>query len=100
MVKLGLKDKMETIARRCASSVTIPLYQGCCGFAGDRGMLFPELTMAATRAESAEVCSRNYDGYYGSNLTCEIGMSDATGRPYESFVYLVEDAIGMMRKAH
>jgi D-lactate dehydrogenase len=90
--KLGLDTKMLGVAKRCAKSVTIPLNLGCCAFAGDRGLLFPELTQSATEKESAEVNAREYDGYYSSNIPCEIGMSEATGKDYMSIVYLVERA--------
>ncbi|HEY9529431.1 MAG TPA: FAD-linked oxidase C-terminal domain-containing protein, partial [Anaerolineales bacterium] len=90
--KLGLDPRLLGIAQRCARSATVPLNLGCCAFAGDRGLLFPELTASATEKESAEVNSRNYDGYYSSNIPCEIGMSEATGKDYMSIVYLVEKA--------
>jgi D-lactate dehydrogenase len=90
--KLGLDGKMLNIAKQCARSATVPLNLGCCAFAGDRGLLFPELTASATEKETAEVNGRDYDGYYSSNITCEIGMSEATGRDYLSIVYLVEKA--------
>jgi len=90
--KLGLDIKLLTIAQRCAKSATVPHNLGCCAFAGDRGLLFPELTASATEKESAEVLIHDYDGYYSSNITCEIGMSEATGRNYVSIVYLVERA--------
>jgi D-lactate dehydrogenase len=90
--RLGLDIKMLSIAQRCAASATVPLNLGCCAFAGDRGLLYPELTASATEKESAEVNAREYDGYYSSNITCEIGMSEATGKNYTSIVYLVERA--------
>jgi D-lactate dehydrogenase len=90
--KLGLDSRLLAIAQRCARSATVPLNLGCCAFAGDRGLLFPELTASATEQESAEVNSRNYDGYYSSNIPCEIGMSEGTGQDYVSIVYLVEKA--------
>jgi len=90
--KLGLDSKMTDIAACCARSAAVPLTLGCCGFAGDRGLLFPELTASATEKESTEVNAREYGGYYSSNITCEIGMSAATGREYRSVVYLVEEA--------
>jgi D-lactate dehydrogenase len=90
--KLGLDSKLLGIAQKCARSATVPLNLGCCAFAGDRGLLFPELTASATEQEAAEVISHNYDGYYSSNIPCEIGMSEATGREYVSIVYLVERA--------
>ncbi|HET6821097.1 MAG TPA: FAD-linked oxidase C-terminal domain-containing protein, partial [Anaerolineales bacterium] len=90
--KLGLDSKLLGIAQKCARSATVPLNLSCCAFAGDRGLLFPELTASATEKESVEVNSREYDGYYSSNIPCEIGMSEATGRDYRSIVYLVERA--------
>ena len=80
------------MARACAQTVVTPQRLDCCGFAGDRGLLFPELTASATALEAAEVLSEAYDGYYSSNLTCEMGMSLATGKPYRSFLYLLERA--------
>ncbi len=90
--KLGLDSKLVAIAQQCARAATVPLNLGCCAFAGDRGLLFPELTASATEKESAEVNSREYGGYYSSNIPCEIGMSEATGKDYTSIVYLVERA--------
>ena len=90
--KLGLDGKMLDIAKQCARSATVPHNLGCCAFAGDRGLLYPELTASATKKETAEVNAREYDGYYSSNITCEIGMSEATERDYVSIVYLVEKA--------
>jgi D-lactate dehydrogenase len=61
--------------------------------AGDRGFLFPELTNSATNAEASEVKQNNHDGYYSSTKTCEIALSDAVKKDYESILYLVEDAV-------
>ena len=91
-IKLGLEEKFKRIAQRCAQSVTVPVNHSCCGYAGDRGLLFPELTAAATRAESGELLGREYDGYYCTNIPCEMGLSRAIGEPYESIAYLVEEA--------
>jgi D-lactate dehydrogenase len=90
--KLNLQDKMTSIASCCAKTVTVPLNLDCCAFAGDRGLLFPELTASATSLESAEVNARPYDGYYSSNITCEMGMSLATQHNYHSIIYLLEQA--------
>lgn len=90
--KLGLDAKLLAIAKQCVQSASVPLHLGCCAFAGDRGLLFPELTRSATQKESAEVNAHPYDGYYSSNLPCEMGMSTATGKDYLNIVYLVEKA--------
>jgi len=90
--RLGLQEKLAAIARQCARTVIVPAHLGCCGFAGDRGLLFPELTRSATQAESAEVNAREHGGWYSSNIPCEIGMSEATGKNYAAIAYLVERA--------
>ncbi len=92
LVKLNLTPKLEAIARACSDSVTVPAEAGCCGFAGDRGFLFPELTAAATRREAAAALAAPHDGHFSSSRTCEIGMTRATGRIYRSYLYLLEHA--------
>ncbi len=92
VTKMGITAKLEAIARACSEQATIPLDAGCCGFAGDRGFLFPELTEAATRHESAEVKAKQPDECYSSSRTCEIGMSRSTGQIYRSYMYLLEKA--------
>jgi D-lactate dehydrogenase len=89
--KMDLVDDFEAVARLCATKVTHPVNAGCCGFAGDRGFILPELTAAATRAEAAEVATSAYSGYYSSSRTCEIGLSRATGQPYQSFWALLDE---------
>ena len=92
VTKMGIAAKLEAIARACSEQVTIPLDAGCCGFAGDRGFLFPELTQSATKQEAAEIQSKHPDECYSSSRTCEIGLTRATGQIYRSYVYLVEKA--------
>lgn len=92
VIKMNLSEKLATIARFCCDEVTIPAAAGCCGFAGDRGFLFPELTESATRREAAEVRASVSDGHFSSSRTCEIGMTRATGRVYRSYIYLLEEA--------
>ena len=42
--------------------------------------------------EALEVAGRAFDGAYSLAKTCEIVLSDRTGRAYESLVYLVDEA--------
>lgn len=91
--KMGTVYKLAKIAGAFAHEVTIPRHAGCCGMAGDRGFLFPELTAAATRPEAAEVAQKNYDGYYSSTKTCEMALSEAVKKNYESVLYLVAEGV-------
>ena len=88
---LKLVPKMAALAAAIANEAITPAAHGCCAFAGDRGFLHPELTKSATDAEAEEVRDRGFDAYLGSNRTCEIGMSLATGKNYESFIYALEE---------
>ena len=88
---LKLANKLHALVAAMADDAVTPSAAGCCGFAGDRGFLHSELTRSATAAEAAEVCARKFDAYLGSNRTCEIGLNLATGKDYESFVYLLEE---------
>ena len=92
VTKMGITAKLEGIARACSEEVTIPVSAGCCGFAGDRGFLVPELTQSATRHEAAEVKAKHPEECYSSSRTCEIGMTRATGQIYRSYMYLLEKA--------
>ncbi|MDT3402217.1 FAD-binding and (Fe-S)-binding domain-containing protein [Mucilaginibacter terrae] len=87
----GANDKFLKIAQQLSGYVEIPFHTGCCGMAGDRGFLFPELTDSATKLEAADVKEHTCDGYYSSSKTCEIALSQATGKNYESIMYLVDE---------
>jgi D-lactate dehydrogenase len=87
---LGLEEKLVEIARAVAEEVVVPIGTTCCGTAGDRGLLHPELVRSATREEAAYAAEHPADLYPSANRTCEMGLLDATGRPYESFVFEVE----------
>ena len=90
-VQLGLNAKMELIGQAVANNVYIPENWACCGFAGDRGLLHPELTESATQAEAREISSRNFSAYASSNRPCEIGMSQATGQTYIHLLEILEE---------
>ncbi|WP_426596002.1 FAD-binding and (Fe-S)-binding domain-containing protein [Cellulomonas sp. McL0617] len=89
--QLGLDPALMTVASAVAQSVTVPLDWGCCAFAGDRGMLHPELTASATRREAAEVVSLDAQAHASCNRTCELGMTRATGATYRHVVELLAE---------
>jgi D-lactate dehydrogenase len=96
LVKMGALPDLLAVARAHSEEVVVPPGAECCGFAGDRGFVVPELTRAATAREASEV--RALDGgdsvgRYSTCRTCEIGMARAVGRPYTSIVHLVREAL-------
>ena len=94
LYKMGLEAKFVHIAKQFAEEVKLPMHAGCCGMAGDRGFLFPELTAAATSPEALEVNEKEYEGYYSTSKTCEIAMSEAVGKNYASLLRLVDECTG------
>jgi D-lactate dehydrogenase len=84
--------KLEAIGAALAEEVVNPPEAGCCGFAGDRGWLHPELPASALRHEVAVLAGRHHPDYLCSNRTCEIGLSRQTGKPYRSIVLALEAA--------
>jgi D-lactate dehydrogenase len=88
---LGLQEKLRAIAEALAEDVTVPADTTCCGMAGDRGLLHPELPASSLRAAAAELEGGAFDACLCSNRTCEIGLQQVTGRPYGSFVLLLEE---------
>lgn len=89
--KMEHMQLIESLAKRCAVKVTIPENSNCCGFAGDRGLIIPQLTKNAIKFNKDQLSSgqRKLNGYSSSRM-CEIGMSDSD-QSYTSIALLVRD---------
>jgi D-lactate dehydrogenase len=87
---LDLAGRLEALAAALADDVFVAIEATCCGMAGDRGLLHPELTAAATADQARELEGRTFDAYLSANRTCEIALERATGRPYQSVVQQLE----------
>jgi D-lactate dehydrogenase len=88
---LELAKTLKQIATHLADDVEVPIGTTCCGTAGDRGLLHPELVVSATREVKAVLDAHPAEAYISANRTCEMGLRHATGRPYESFIFLLEE---------
>ncbi len=87
--KMGSTDKLMAIAAQCSAKVVSVDEVQCCGFAGERGFMRPELNEHALRHLKGALpagCSAGYS----SSRTCEIGLSEMGDIPYQSVLYLVE----------
>ncbi|MFN8137769.1 MAG: FAD-binding and (Fe-S)-binding domain-containing protein [Propionicimonas sp.] len=93
--QMGLNPDLVTVSRAVAETVNVPLDWGCCAFAGDRGMLHPELTASATRREAAEAASLGAEAHASCNRTCELGLTRATGTPYRHVLELLAEQAGL-----
>jgi D-lactate dehydrogenase len=87
--KMGIVEKLVAIAARCSDQVVTIDDVQCCGFAGDRGFVRPELNEHALRHLKAALPADCTIGY-STSRTCEIGLSEQAGFPYQSILYLVE----------
>lgn len=92
--QMGLDPDLVLLGAAVAERVHVPDDWGCCAFAGDRGMLHPELTASATAPEAAEVARIDADAYASCNRTCELGMTRATGEQYRHVLELLAAATG------
>jgi D-lactate dehydrogenase len=90
--RLGINPQLTAVAQAVAETVVVPDDWGCCAFAGDRGMLHPELTASATRSQAAEVRASGATAHASCNRTCELGMTRATGAEYQHVLELLADA--------
>ena len=83
--KTGSNQAMRTLAERIATEVIVPVDWKCCGFAGDRGLLVPELTANATRIETEEMAGVS-GVRVSNNQPCQIAMTQSSGVDYRSIV--------------
>lgn len=90
--KMEVEDYLYQIAKQCAKEVVV-IDSNCCGFAGDRGFIVPELNKHGLRnlAYQSKGCSEGY----ATSKTCEIGLSNHSGIEFSSIMYLVEEASRM-----
>jgi D-lactate dehydrogenase len=87
--KMGLEPAFREVAGALAPQAIFPEEIWCCGWAGDRGFNFPELTASALAPLKASLQGRCTAGYSNSR-TCEIGLSQHSGIYYKSFFYLLD----------
>jgi D-lactate dehydrogenase len=90
MRKMGLNNKLISLAKLCAEEVIIPDEVGCCGFAGDKGFTRPEVNAYALRKLHPSLENTGVRTGYSNSRTCEIGLTTHSGVPYQSIVYLVD----------
>lgn len=90
--KTGSNAAMRAIAERIADVVVVPTDWKCCGFAGDRGLLIPELTAHATRFEAEEMAGVS-GVRVSNNQPCQVAMTTASGEDYRSIVSAWLDAV-------
>lgn len=89
--KLDESAGLLAVAHALSDNVIVPPNWGCCAFAGDRGLLHPELTASATAEEADFVKSIGAKFHISNNRTCEMAMSAAVGSEYISALQLLHE---------
>jgi D-lactate dehydrogenase len=88
--RTGSDAKLRRLIEACVEQVVEPAGVLCCGFAGDRGFVVPELNVHALRSIHEALPANCREGV-STNRTCEIGLTAETGRAYHSIAYLLEE---------
>lgn len=87
--KIGKMDQLMALSQLCANQVNM-IDSNCCGFAGDRGFLIPELNEHGLRDLKAQIPT-NCEVGYSTSRTCEIGLESMSGIDFKSIFYLIEE---------
>ncbi len=87
--KMELEASLVKLAQMCSEKVVMP-DTNCCGFAGDRGFTVPELNATGLKLIKEQIPTEVKRGF-STSRTCEIGLSEHSGIPYESILYLVDE---------
>lgn len=89
--KGGFANSIKDIAKACTSGKIYEHTQTyCCGFAGNKGFITPELNISATKPLAEFFNALPTMRCFSSSSTCEIGLSDATNRPWQHIIYLLD----------
>jgi Fe-S oxidoreductase len=87
--KIGKTEQLVTLSKLCADKVTL-IDSNCCGFAGDRGFLIPELNEHGLRELKAQIPANCKEGY-STSRTCEIGLEKMSSIDFKSIFYLIDE---------
>lgn len=88
--KMKLEPKMRAIVDACSIQVFMPAGIDCCGYAGEKGLYYPEINASALRNLKKCIPDSLTEGYY-ANRTCEVGLTRHSGISYRHLAYLLEE---------
>ncbi len=91
--KLGLREKFIELAKKIADNIYIPVHSTCCGSAGDRALLYPEIIKSSMFQVKNEINTLNIKECYSSNLTCEFSVANELKIDTKSILYLMKEFV-------
>ena len=87
--RLAEQPMTEAIARACADEIAVLSSVTCCGYAGDKGLFFPELNAHATRFAKNDIPAGCTLGV-STVSTCASGLTEHAGMPFVGLASLLE----------
>ncbi len=87
--KIGMEEKLVKLSKMCADEIIL-VQSNCCGFAGDRGFIVPELNKHGLRELEGQIPASCHEGY-STSRTCEIGMNEHSHVTFKSIFYLIDE---------
>lgn len=87
--RLAEQPMTEAIASACADEIAVLSSVTCCGYAGDKGLFFPELNAHATRFARGDIPDGCTLGV-STVSTCASGLSEHAGVPFVGLASLLE----------
>src|SRR5690606_39255429 len=87
--RLAEQPMTEALARACADGIAVLSSVTCCGYAGDKGLFFPELNQHATRFAKGDIPDGCTLGV-STVSTCASGLSEHAGVPFVGLASLLE----------
>ncbi|UJW84429.1 FAD-binding and (Fe-S)-binding domain-containing protein [Devosia sp. SL43] len=87
--RLAEQPMTEAIAAACADKIAVLSSVTCCGYAGDKGLFFPELNAHATRFAKVDIPAGCTLGV-STVSTCASGLSEHAGVPFVGLASLLE----------
>lgn len=85
--KLGYENQIRDILSKCATKIITPVNISCCGFAGDKGLITPELNQTALNGLKHQI--EDCDIGVTFNRNCQIGLSFYGAKTYLSLPEIV-----------
>lgn len=90
--KGGWMDSVFAIAKTCTThQIYIDENTQCCGFAGNKGFFYPEFNTSALESLKKYFKTHPTNRLYSTSSTCEIGLSENTGKPWQHIIYLLDE---------
>lgn len=87
--RLKEQPATEAVARVCAEEIAVLTSVTCCGYAGDKGLFFPELNQHATRFVKTDIPANCTLGV-STVATCASGLSEYAEVPFVGLASLLE----------